>query len=82
MRRGSPPWAAMFACTQPSARATSSVRAVISTAGSNRWLIATNTNPRAVKARGFSCTKVLSPDCQPPPWIQNTTGRLRAPEGA
>ncbi len=38
----------------------------------------TNTNPLSMKSCGLSCTSLLSPACQPPPWIQKTTGRFFA----
>ena len=41
----------------------------------------TKTNPLSVNARGLTWTSDLSPVCQPPPWIQNTTGRSFAPGG-
>ena len=64
---GSPPCVAMFLWTQPSALATSRVRAPMSTVGSRRWLMDTKTNPASMKAFGLRATMVLSPVCQPPP---------------
>ena len=64
---GSPPCAAMFLWTHPSALATSLVMALMATVGSRRWLMDTKTKPASMKAFGLSATMPLSPVCQPPP---------------